>query len=107
MKISNQKNLPVLLFALLASASTLASLPQVDSAWTGLKEVYSMQDFGLHILRRAMLVSLASQNRDQHPVSLDGRILEGGKRVWKTPGSSLSACCKIQGNERRQGTGIR
>lgn len=57
MQIRFERDLPVLLFALV-SASTLASLPQVESAWTGVKEVYGEQDFGLRILREAMLVVL-------------------------------------------------
>ncbi|MCD2452295.1 O-antigen ligase family protein [Methylicorpusculum oleiharenae] len=57
MRISFEKDLPVLLFALV-SASTLASLPQVESAWNGVKEVYGEQDFGLRILRELMLVVL-------------------------------------------------
>jgi len=57
MRIHFEKDLPVLLFALV-SASTLASLPQVESAWTGVKEVYGEQDFGLRILREVMLVVL-------------------------------------------------
>jgi hypothetical protein len=57
MKICLEKDLPVLLFALV-STSTLASLPQVESAWLGVKEVYGEQDFGLRILREAMLVVL-------------------------------------------------
>ncbi|MFA5018445.1 MAG: O-antigen ligase family protein [Methylobacter sp.] len=59
MKIRFEKDLPVLLFALV-SASTLASLPQVESAWTGVKEVYGEQDFGLRILREAMLAVLVA-----------------------------------------------
>ena len=59
MKIRFEKDLPVLLFALV-SASTLASLPQVESAWTGVKEVYGEQDFGLRILREVMLVVLVA-----------------------------------------------
>ncbi|MDO9199573.1 hypothetical protein, partial [Rhodoferax sp.] len=51
--------MPVLLFALV-SVSTLASLPQVESAWTGVKEVYGEQDFGLRILREVMLVVLVA-----------------------------------------------
>jgi len=57
MKIRLEKDLPVLLFALV-SVSTLASLPQVESAWAGVKEVYGEQDFGLRILREAMLAVL-------------------------------------------------
>jgi hypothetical protein len=57
MIIRLEKDLPVLLFALV-SASTLASLPQVESAWNGVKEVYGEQDFGLRILRELMLLVL-------------------------------------------------
>ena len=59
MKLRFEKDLPVLLFALV-SVSTLASLPQVESAWTGGKEVYGEQDFGLRILREAMLAVLVA-----------------------------------------------
>ncbi|MDD1620200.1 MAG: O-antigen ligase family protein [Methylococcaceae bacterium] len=52
-----EKDLPVLLIALV-SASTVAALPQVESAWQGVKEVYGEQDFGLRILRELMLVVL-------------------------------------------------
>ena len=96
------KNLPVLLFALLVSAPALASLPQVESAWTGVKDVCGKQDFGLHILRKAMLVGLASQQGTLNPVRLEGRIVSGGG-VWKTQGSSLTACCGSHGNDRRKG----
>lgn len=59
MTICLEKDLPVLLFALV-SASTLTSLPQVESAWTGVKEVYGEQGFGLRIFREAMLVVLVA-----------------------------------------------
>ena len=59
MKIRFEKDLPVLLFALV-SASTVAALPQVESAWTGVKEVYGEQDFGLRILRELMLLVLVA-----------------------------------------------
>ena len=59
MEIRFEKDLPVLLFALV-SASTVAALPQVESAWSGVKEVYGEQDFGLRILREAMLVVLVA-----------------------------------------------
>jgi len=49
------KQLPALLIALVG-ASVVASLPQVGSAWSGVKEVYGEQDFGLRILREAMLL---------------------------------------------------
>ncbi len=52
-----EKDLPVLLVALV-SASTVATLPQVESAWQGIKEVYGEQDFGLRILRELMLLVL-------------------------------------------------
>ena len=77
MKMRFEKDLPVLLFALL-SVSTLASLPQAESAWAGAKAVYSEQDFGLRILREAMLVALANPHGAQEPAGLDGRISGGG-----------------------------
>ena len=55
MTIRIEKHLPVLLFVLVG-ISALASLPQVESAWTGVREVYGEQDFGLRILREAMLL---------------------------------------------------
>lgn len=57
MRIRLEKDLPFLLFALVC-ASTVAALPQVQSAWQGVKEVYGQQDFGLRILREAMLLVL-------------------------------------------------
>jgi hypothetical protein len=54
MKIRLERDLPVLLF-ILVGMSAVASLPQVESAWTGVKEVYGEQDLGLRILREAML----------------------------------------------------
>ncbi|AEF99828.1 O-antigen ligase family protein [Methylomonas methanica] len=57
MRIRLEKDLPVLLFALVC-ASTVAALPQVESAWKGVKEIYGEQDFGLRILREAMLLLL-------------------------------------------------
>lgn len=54
-----EKDLPILLFALVCT-STLASLPQVQSAWQGIKEVYGEQDFGLRILRELMLATLVA-----------------------------------------------
>ena len=57
MQLRLEKDLPVLLFALV-SVSMLASLPQVESAWLGVKEVYGEQDFGLRILRELMLAVL-------------------------------------------------
>ena len=55
MRINFERDLPVLLF-MLVSASALASLPQVESAWNGVAEIYGEQDFGLRILREAMLL---------------------------------------------------
>jgi hypothetical protein len=107
MKTHYQKDLRILLFALLASASALASLPKVESVWTGMKAVYDEQDFGLRILRKAMLVALASQQGIEKPAGWDGRISGGGRLVWKTQGSTLPACCGAQGKDRRQGTGLR
>lgn len=46
-----------MLFALVC-ASTVAALPQVESAWLGVKEVYGEQDFGLRILRELLLLVL-------------------------------------------------
>jgi len=57
MIIRLEKDLPVLLFTLV-STSIVAALPQVQSAWLGIKEVYGEQDFGLRILREAMLAVL-------------------------------------------------
>jgi hypothetical protein len=59
MAIRFERDLPVLLVALV-SASTVASLPQVESAWAGVKEVYGEQDFGLRILRELLLVVLVA-----------------------------------------------
>ena len=101
-----KNDLPILLIALV-SVSALVSLPQVESAWNGVKEVYGEQDFGLRILRKAMLVSLASQRGAQESFSMDGRISGGGRLVWKTPRSSLSASCETHGSDRRKGTGLR
>jgi len=106
MKIHFLKELPVPLFAL-ASASTLVSLTQVESAWTGMKEVYSRQDFGLRILREAMLVGLASQQGAQDHFGMDGRIAGNGKLVWLTSESSLSVCCASHGRDGRQGIDIK
>ena len=70
MQIRLEKDLPVLLF-MLVSASTVASLPQVESAWSGVKEVYGEQDFGLRILREAMLAVLVAY------LILEPRLLHG------------------------------
>ena len=92
MKIHLEKDLPVLLFALLSALMLMVSLPLVESAWSGVKDVYSRQDFGLRILRKAMLVGLASQHGTEDMLSLDGRIAGGRRLVWKTSESSLSDC---------------
>jgi hypothetical protein len=55
MRIRAENHLPFLLFVLV-SASALASLPQVESAWNGVREEYGDQDFGLRILREVLLV---------------------------------------------------
>ncbi|QSA98580.1 O-antigen ligase family protein [Methylococcus sp. EFPC2] len=55
MRVHLESQTPYLLFALV-SVSALASLPQVESAWNGVKEVYGEQDFGLRILRELTLV---------------------------------------------------
>jgi O-Antigen ligase len=57
MQIRLEKDLPILMF-LLVCASIVAALPQVESAWLGIKEVYGQQDFGLRILRELMLIVL-------------------------------------------------
>jgi hypothetical protein len=101
MKIHFEKNLQVLLFTLMAIASTLAALSQVKSAWSGVKEVYNEQDFGLRVLRGAMLIALANQHGAEKPVNLDGWISDGGRLVWKTPESSVSACCGIHGSNKQ------
>jgi hypothetical protein len=54
MNIRIERDFPVLL-AILVALSAVASLPQVESAWTGVREVYGEQDLGLRILREAML----------------------------------------------------
>lgn len=59
MMLRFEKDLPALLFALVG-ASTVASLPQVESAWKGVKEVYGEQDFGLRVLREALLAVLVA-----------------------------------------------
>lgn len=70
MRIHLESQLPVLLFALVA-VSALASLPQVESAWKGVREVYGEQDFGLRILRELTLLAVAGW------VALDPRF-------WRT-----------------------
>ncbi|MEY3288815.1 MAG: hypothetical protein RLZZ419_1057, partial [Pseudomonadota bacterium] len=81
MKIPVEKKLSMLLFALI-STSTLASLPIAESAWTGVKAVYSEQDFGLSILREAMLAALVSQDGTVKTVNPNGRISSTGRLVW-------------------------
>ncbi|MDD5267063.1 MAG: hypothetical protein PHO08_08035 [Methylococcales bacterium] len=107
MKIYFEKKLPVLLFALVSASTLVSSLPQAELAWTGVKGVYGKQDFGLRILREAMLIALASPYGAQEKSGLAGRISGGWRPVWKTPESSLSACCEIHGRDRRQDTRIR
>jgi hypothetical protein len=107
MKIRYQKNFPVLLFSLLLFVTTLVFLPQAEPAIRGVQDVYREQDFGLHILRKAMLVSLASQQGAENPGGWNGRISESGRWVRLTPGSSIAACCITYRSDRRQGAGIR
>lgn len=57
MKINLERHLPMLL-SILVSLSAVAALPQVESAWSGVREVYGEQDFGFRVLREAMLVIL-------------------------------------------------
>lgn len=55
MRIRVIQQFPAVLFALVG-VSALASLPQVESSWNGVKEVYGEQDFGLRILRELTLL---------------------------------------------------
>jgi hypothetical protein len=80
MKVGYQKELQVLLFIVLTGAVALVSLPRIDWAWTGLKTVRVERDFGLSVLREAMLMAMDSGAGD-NAISLDGR-------VWKTSGSA-------------------
>lgn len=57
MLLKLEKDLPLLLFGLVCT-STVAALPQVQSAWAGIKEVYGEQEMGLRLLREAMLALL-------------------------------------------------
>ena len=95
MKIHCVKDLQVLLFVL-ASTLMLISLPQVELAWTGIKTIYSKQDFGLRVLREAMLVGLASRPEAREHFGLDGRLPGDGRLIWKTSEPSFSGCCEIQ-----------
>lgn len=70
MKIRVESQLPYLLF-ILVCASTLASLPQMESAWNGVKEIYGEQNFGLRILRELTLLLVVAY------VGLDPRF-------WRT-----------------------
>ncbi|MEI6067374.1 MAG: hypothetical protein WCP96_08545 [Methylococcaceae bacterium] len=99
MKTVFEKKLPVLLFALI-SASTLVSFPIAKSTWTSVKVVYGEQDFGLGVLREAMLVTLKSGRGAQKPVGLDAKLSGNARLVWKTSESSLSACCKRRGSDK-------
>jgi hypothetical protein len=78
-----EKDLRVLIFAMLSVLMLMVSLPQAESVWSGVKAVYSRQDFGLRILRKAMLVGLASRHGTQDLFGLDGRIAGGRRLVWK------------------------
>ncbi len=90
MKICMEKDLRVLIFALLSALMLMVSLPRAESVWSGVKTVYGGQDFGLRILRKAMLVGLASQHGTQDFFGLDGRIAGGRRLVWKIPAPSIS-----------------
>lgn len=59
MVIRTETSIPLLLF-LLVSMSTVATLPQVQSSGVGVREVYGEQDFGLRLLREAMLVVIVA-----------------------------------------------
>lgn len=100
--IHSVKDLPILLFALL-SVTTLFSLPQAKSAWAEVKEVYSEQDFGLRILREAMLVGLASQQGNHEHLGLDSRMAGGGRLVWNASESTLSVCRVSDGRDKQEG----
>ena len=97
MKTVYGKKLPVLLFALV-SASMLVSLPITQATWMGVKAVCSEQDFGLRVLREAMLVTVKSGRGAQKPLGLDAKLSGNGRLVWKAPESSLSTCCKRRGS---------
>lgn len=85
MRIRLEQHLPVALFALV-SVSALASLPQVESAWNGVREVYGEQDFGLRILRELALLLMVAY------VGLDPRF-------WRTVADSrVSALLLIVGS---------
>ena len=99
MKTVFEKKLPVLLFALIG-ASMLVSLPITKATLTSVKAVYGEQDFGLRVLREAMLVTLKSGHGVQKPVGLDAKLSGNGRLVWKAPESSLSACCKRRGSDK-------
>ncbi len=77
MKLHVERDLPILLF-LLVSASTIASLPQMQSTWDGVREVYGEQNLGLRILREIMLAIviayMAIERRFWHTV-LSSNIL--------------------------------
>ena len=92
MKTGMEKDLRVLMFALLSALMLMVSLPLVESTWSGVKAVYSRQDFGLRILRKAMLVGLASQHGTQDLFGLDGQIAGGRRLVWKISEPSISEC---------------
>jgi hypothetical protein len=62
MEIRFENDLPVLLFALV-SASTLASLPHVESALSGAREGYGEQDLDFRFLLEAILGAIVSLRR--------------------------------------------
>jgi hypothetical protein len=99
MRIGMEKDLRVFMFALFSVLMLMVSLPLVESVWSGVKTVYSRQDFGLRILRKAMLVGLTSQHGSQDLFGLDGRIAGGRRLVWKTSERTSSECCENQGND--------
>jgi hypothetical protein len=99
MKICMEKDLRVLMFALLSALMLMVSIPRAESVWSGVKAVYSRQDFGLRILRKAMLVGLAGQHGTQDFFGLDGRIAGGRRLVWKISEPSISECRENQGKD--------
>jgi hypothetical protein len=57
-RIGLKHHAPGLLFVLV-SLSAVVALPQVESAWNGVREVYGEQDFGFRLLREATLALIA------------------------------------------------
>ncbi|MDD2659419.1 MAG: hypothetical protein PHY54_07045 [Methylococcales bacterium] len=97
MKICMEKDLRVLIFALLSALMLMVSLPRAESVWSGVKTVYGRQDFGLRILRKAMLVGVASQHGTQDFFGLDGRIAGGRRLVWKISEPLIFECRENHG----------